>query len=133
MESADRLLLLEYFTQIDAHQEHNSSAWFQIYWSWNIEKINKIFPENDTSALSYCIKNNLKKNTLMKSLLIAKGTNRALICYRALILFYFAPFWQFSSKLGNLDWNNGINSSAVMLYKLPGISWHKEDSMCIEV
>ena len=123
MESADRLLLLEYFTQIDALQEQNCSAWFQIYWSWNIEKINKIFPENDTSALSCCIKNDfLIKNTLMKSLLIAIGTNKALICYRALILFYSVPFWQFSSKLGNLDWNNGINSSAVMLYKLPGIS-----------
>ena len=57
----------------------------------------------------------------MKSLLIAIGTNKALICYRALILFYSVPFWQFSSKLGNLDWNNGINSSAVMLYKLPGM------------
>ena len=106
-----------------AHQEQNCSAWFQIYWSWNIEKINKIFPENDTSTFSYCIKNDLKKkNTLMKSLLIAIGTNKALICYRALILFYSVPFWQFSSKLGNLDWNNGINSSAVMLYKLPGMS-----------
>ena len=59
----------------------------------------------------------------MKSLLIAIGTNKALICYRALILFYSVPFWQFSSKLGNLDWNNGINSSAVMLYKLPGITF----------
>ena len=122
MESADCFLSLEYCTQIDANQEHNCSAWFQIYWSWNIEKINKIFPENDTSALSCCIKNDfLIKNTLMKSLLIAIGTNKALICYRALILFYSVPFWQFSSKLGNLDWNNGINSSAVMLYKLPGI------------
>ena len=61
----------------------------------------------------------------MKSLLIAIGTNKALICYRALILFYSVPFWQFSSKLGNLDWNNGINSSAVMLYKLPGMPSNK--------
>ena len=59
----------------------------------------------------------------MKYLIIAIGTNRALICYRVLIPFYSAPFWQILSKLWNLDWNKRIKFFSLHLIK---IRWYEE-------